>query len=394
MGNGELFVQDTGDQTLAVEAIHLPSYVATGPFCPGTRAGGWVFLSAQLPLDAEGALVGEGDFVAQANRLIDAVEQVLEASGLSLPAVAKLTGYIVNPVHFQDYYEVVGSRFPVGPPANTTVAVASLAVPEALIAVEAYAHATTGLRTASETGSSTSQSVTTGDTVWVSCLTSAGVLDPVSEDTAFSRQLRGVYKGIGDALEAAGSSFNDLVKINYFITNPLYYRELSRLRDRAFHGNPPSDDVVSIRALDDPQALVGADAIGLKPPSKADYVNLPGQPPPFNFSNVVVADGLAHVSGQTALETGGGFVGPGNFDVQFRNALEKVESALGSVDCDIDSIAKMSYFITHAGWYGRSVEIIEEFFKGQPKAVTGVVVDSIGGFPEALCEIDAIAVAP
>lgn len=375
---------------MAVEAIHLPSGKVTEPFCPGTRVGDWVFVSGQLPLDDEGALVGRGDFKAQANQVIDGVEQVLQATGGGLSDVAKLTGYILNSVHFQDYYEILSSRFSENPPASTTVAVTSLAIPDALIEVEAYAYS--GLRKASGNHSAFSQSVTIGDTVWVSGHTSADTDDSVDTNTAFSEQLSGVYKNIKEALRSAGASFDDLVKINYFITNPLYYRELSHLRDQTFNRNPPGDDVVSIRALDDPRALVGADAIGLMPSSKAAYVNLPGQPPPFNFSNVVVADGLAYVSGQTALKTGGDSVGLGDFDVQFRNALGNVESALDSVGCKIDSVAKMSYFITHAGWYAQSTEIIEEFFKGRSKAVTGVVVDSVGGFPEALCEIDAIAV--
>ena len=336
--------------------------------------------------------MGRGDFKVQANQVIDGVEQVLQAAGRSLSDVAKLTGYIVNPVHFQDYHEVLGSRFSEDPPASTTVAVTSLAIPEALIEIEAYAFA--GPRKTSGNCPAFSQSVATGDTVWVSCHTAANTAGPVGKNTAFSEQLRGVYRTIEKALETAGASFNDLVKIDYFITNPLYYRELSNLRDQTFDSNPPGDDVVSIRALDDPQALVGADAIGLKPPSKAAYVNLPDQPPPFNFSNVVVADGLAYISGQTALEAGGNFTSLGDFNVQFRNALGNVEAALDSVGCDIDSVAKMSYFITHAGWYRQSTEIIEEFFKGRSKAVTGVVVDSIGGFPEALCEIDAIAAVP
>ena len=55
---------------------------------------------------------------------------------------------------------------------------------------------------------------------------------------------------------------------------------------------------------------------------------------------------------------------------------------------------KVSCFISHAGYFEQSLNIRREVFKGRPPAVTSVAVDSMGGFPEALCEIDAIAAIP
>ena len=66
-------------------------------------------------------------------------------------------------------------------------------------------------------------------------------------------------------------------------------------------------------------------------PSKAEFVNSPELPPPFNFSNVVVADGLAYVSGQVARDKDKNLVLPGDFNAQFRQALKNVEIALDSV---------------------------------------------------------------
>ena len=156
----------------------------------------------------------------------------------------------------------------------------------------------------------------------------------------------------------------------------------------------PGDSVVSVRALDEPGALVECDAVALAPAAKAEFVNSPDLPPPFNFSNVVVADGLAYVSGQVARDKDKNLVLPGDFGAQFRQALKNVEIALNSVGCSFEDAVKMCCFISHPAYFEESLKIRREVFGARAPAVTTVAVDSMGGFPEALCEIDAIAAVP
>ena len=85
---------------------------------------------------------------------------------------------------------------------------------------------------------------------------------------------------------------------------------------------------------------------------------------------------------------------PGDFNAQFRQALKNIEIALDSVGCSFDNAVKVSCFISHAGYFEQSLNIRCEVFGSRPPAVTSVAVDSMGGFPEALCEVDAIAAVP
>ena len=378
---------------MKVELINPPGLDTSGALSQGTRAGDWIFVSGQRSRDTNGQTVGVGDFEAQADRAFQCVAQVLAEAGGDLSDVVKLTAYLVNPLHVQTFHNMCARLFPTHPPAGTTAVVASLTSPDALIEIEACARLGQNSERLTQRTGPFSAGVRTGNTILISGQTAARS-DDQNAPTDFPSQLHAVYQNLDASLTEFGAGFSDLVKINYFITNPLYYRELYRIREEVFEVDWPGDSVVSIRALDAPHALVETDAVALAPPSKAEFVNSPELPPPFNFSNVVVADGLAYVSGQVARDKDKNLVLPGDFDAQFRQALKNVEIALNSVGCSFENAVKVSCFLSHAGYFEQSLNIRREVFGSRPPAVTSVAVDSMGGFPEALCEIDAIAAIP
>jgi 2-iminobutanoate/2-iminopropanoate deaminase len=108
-------------------------------YTDAVRAGGLVFVSGCVPVDADGRLVGGGDVVAQARQTLTNVGAVLAAAGCSFADVAKVTVFLtdvddrtrINPVR-QEFFG--HSR-----PASTLVEVTRLAIPGAKIEVEAVA---------------------------------------------------------------------------------------------------------------------------------------------------------------------------------------------------------------------------------------------------------------
>ena len=378
---------------MTVELINPPGLEESQSLSQGTRAGDWVFVAGQRARDSADLIIGAGDFDAQAERAFECVNQVLAEAGADLSDVVKLTAYLVNPLHVERFHGICARIFPTHPPTGTTAVVASLTSPDALIEIEACARIGQNAKRLAQKTGPFAAGVKFGNTIFISGQTAA-VGSNQELPTDFPSQLHAVYQGLEASLKEFGAGFSDLVKINYFITNPLYYRELYRIREEVFEVDWPGDSVVSVRALDTPQALVEGDAVALAPPSKADFVNSPDLPPPFNFSNTVVADGLAYVSGQVARDKDKNLVFPGDFGSQFRQSLKNVEIALNSVGCSFDDVLKLSCFISHPGYFQESLEIRSEVFNGRPPAITSVAVDSMGGFPEALCEIDAIAAIP
>jgi 2-iminobutanoate/2-iminopropanoate deaminase len=108
-------------------------------YTDAVRAGGLLFMSGLVPVDAAGKLVGEGDVVEQTRQIFRNMELALRAGGCGFADVVKVTTFLldvndratINPVR----QEVFGDARP----ASTLVEVSALAVPGALLEIEAVA---------------------------------------------------------------------------------------------------------------------------------------------------------------------------------------------------------------------------------------------------------------
>jgi len=112
---------------------------AIGPYSQAVRAGGFLFLSGQIPLDPATGQVVDGDVTAQTRRVLDNLQAVLAAAGASLDAVVRTTIYLADLGDFATVNEVYGSYFASPAPARSTVQVARLPR-DARIEIDAIAH--------------------------------------------------------------------------------------------------------------------------------------------------------------------------------------------------------------------------------------------------------------
>ncbi len=99
---------------------------AIGPYSQAVRVGDTVYCSGQIPIDpATGELV-RGSVEAQASRVLDNLQAVLSATGLSMSDVVRCTVFVSDMEHFGRVNEVYARYFPVSPPARATVEVSRL----------------------------------------------------------------------------------------------------------------------------------------------------------------------------------------------------------------------------------------------------------------------------
>jgi reactive intermediate/imine deaminase len=103
------------------------------------RLGNLVFVSGQAAIDQSGALVGVGDFDAQAEQAFRNLEAVLQAAGSGLDRIVKVTIFLTDMSNFSKVVELRGRWFREPYPADTIVEVGSLALPELEIEIEAIA---------------------------------------------------------------------------------------------------------------------------------------------------------------------------------------------------------------------------------------------------------------
>ena len=98
-----------------------------GPYSQAVRAGNTVYVSGQIPLSAQGQLVGEGDVAAQTHQVLKNLTAVLAAAGLGLTDVVKCSIFVKDLSNFATINQVYGSYFDEATaPARETVEVARL----------------------------------------------------------------------------------------------------------------------------------------------------------------------------------------------------------------------------------------------------------------------------
>jgi len=108
-------------------------------YAHAVRAGGLLFVSGCVPVDAEGRLVGGDDVVAQARQTLANVGAVLAAAGAGPADVAKVTVFLTDVDDRAAINPVRREFFGDARPASTLVEVPRLAVPGAKIEIEAIA---------------------------------------------------------------------------------------------------------------------------------------------------------------------------------------------------------------------------------------------------------------
>jgi enamine deaminase RidA (YjgF/YER057c/UK114 family) len=103
--------------------------------------GTTVYLAGQTPIDAEGRVVGEGDFAAQARQVFANLRTALAAVGADFTSLVRTTTYIVNytPELREALQAARSEAFGDVKPASTLLGVAALANPAYLIEIEGIA---------------------------------------------------------------------------------------------------------------------------------------------------------------------------------------------------------------------------------------------------------------
>lgn len=132
---------------MSVQMVHPAGLPRPEAFSQVSVAAGsrTVTVAGQVPQDAEGRLVGDGDLAAQTEQVLRNVVTALQAAGATFEDVTRLGIYVVD--YGASTLEQVGGGIARAgdvlgsgePPPATLVGVAALAVPGQLIEIEASA---------------------------------------------------------------------------------------------------------------------------------------------------------------------------------------------------------------------------------------------------------------
>ena len=99
---------------------------AIGPYSQAVRAGGFIFVSGQIPISSATGEVISGGIARQTEAVLKAAAAILEDAGSGLGKAVKVTVYMTDLGSFGEMNEVYARFFPNEPPARAAVQVAAL----------------------------------------------------------------------------------------------------------------------------------------------------------------------------------------------------------------------------------------------------------------------------
>lgn len=108
----------------AIATTNAPA--AIGPYSQGICAGNTTYVSGQLPIDpATGAFAGN-DIASQTRQSLTNIRSILEANGLTMADVVKVTVLMADIAEFADMNAVYAEFFTAPYPARAAYQVAAL----------------------------------------------------------------------------------------------------------------------------------------------------------------------------------------------------------------------------------------------------------------------------
>ncbi len=118
-----------------------PDPLAPYAISPAWQVGDLLFLSGQAAIDEQGQIIGAGDFDAQLKQVFTNIDRVLRAAGSSRDRIVKVTIYLTDMANFPKIVAARKLYFTPPYPADTTVEVRALALPELMLEIDVIAAA-------------------------------------------------------------------------------------------------------------------------------------------------------------------------------------------------------------------------------------------------------------
>ena len=105
-----------------IERLSPPGIAAPrGPYSPAVRAGDFIFVSGQVPVDPATNQVSNGDIKHETRMVINNIQLVLEGAGATLADVVRVGVYLGDGKDFAAMNEVYSEFFGAAKPARSTI---------------------------------------------------------------------------------------------------------------------------------------------------------------------------------------------------------------------------------------------------------------------------------
>jgi 2-iminobutanoate/2-iminopropanoate deaminase len=123
-----------------IERINPPGVAAPrGPYSPAVRAGDFIFVSGQVPVDPATGQLLNADISTETRQVLNNIKAILEGCGASMADVVRCGVFLLEGSEFAAMNAVYSEFFGDAKPARTTV-VAGFAVSGLRVEIDAIAY--------------------------------------------------------------------------------------------------------------------------------------------------------------------------------------------------------------------------------------------------------------
>jgi enamine deaminase RidA (YjgF/YER057c/UK114 family) len=367
-----------------------PTY---GRYSKAVRAGNRIYMAGQVPIDANGDLVGAGDIEPQSAAVLRNAGRVLEDAGASFENLAMARLYTTNVAHIDTLAEGRNANNLSGTPATLTE-VKGLINPYMMLEMSGIAY-TSGDRKiiASDKVHPTRwpyvHGVQVDDTLYLS---GQIALDPSRNLVGpgdIEAQADQAAQNLVRHLEAAGGTADDVVYTCLYVTNPAYIPAVRAARQTYGLTNCTSTLVV-IPSLATADYLVEIEAIAVIGTEKKIIRPSDVHEVTPRYEHAVVVGDTVYLAGQIALDSDGNLVGPGDAEAQARQLYANMGRVLAASGATFNDVVSMTVYMTNLQHREGHNKVRGELGITTP-ANTSVVISALAQ-PEFLLEVEAIAV--
>jgi reactive intermediate/imine deaminase len=393
-----------------------------GPYSQSVAFSHYNNLSAQLPIELISGKLVAGGITEQANQCFKNIEAILHSLDHVMSDIVKISVFVTNIKEADAVDAVYKKFFPTYVPTKTTVAVASLPL-GALVQVEALvSHGEGTIPNAPQAGDLIKLTNNTANAP-VNSLSAQAVafshynnlsaqlpIDPKSGrlvSGGVKEQTAQCLKNIKAILESIDVPFDDIVKINIFLTNLSDMEAVNEVYTTFFPDSAiaravayvPARTTIAASALP-MDALVQIEAVVSHgdgtPPQAVEHrhgiviwaKNTKNAPKCTLSTQTVAFSHYNHLSAQLPLDVKTGKLIAGGIKEQTEQVLKNIKAILESIEHSLEDVVKVNIFVKNIADTDAIDEVYTKFFPTGTPARRTVGVAAIQH--DALIQIDVV----
>ncbi len=341
-----------------------------GPYSPGIRAGGMLYVSGQGMRRPDGTVPSE--FAEQTRQCIENVKAIIEAGGLTLEHIVYSQVYLADMAKEAEFEKVWAQYFARNPPARALLGVYRMPTDTQ---VEINAVAVVDLTKKKAVGgmrNGVPAAVFGGDKLYVSAAygkdprTGRQPADPAAQVQLALDQMR-------ETLKAAGMDFRHMVFINPYLTREMPLGTMNDVYAKHFEfGNTPARATIVVNSLPG-GAHIEFTGVGIRDLAQRRAVRPKNMPPSPTASPCVWAGDTYYCSAKAGFIPGpNGGIWASDVENQVRQSMRNLLDGLEEAGLDFSHAVQSNVYVDNLDEFGKMNAVYARYFTAAPPTRTTV----------------------